>query len=46
MIAVAAAADGRRSLRLDTMRENIGMHDYYRAQGFHLVRVAERAQTT
>lgn len=41
MIAVAAAANGRRVLRLDCMRENTSLHNYYRAQGFQLVRIVE-----
>ncbi|WP_166845113.1 GNAT family N-acetyltransferase [Isoptericola sp. BMS4] len=42
MIAAAAAANGRRALRLDCMRDNTRLHDYYRAQGFGLVRVVQR----
>jgi ribosomal protein S18 acetylase RimI-like enzyme len=41
MIAVAAAADGRDALRLDCMRENLRLHDYYRSLGFTLVRLVE-----
>lgn len=44
MIAAAAAGAGRRSLRLDCMRENTRLHDYYRSQGFELVRIVEHPQ--
>lgn len=41
LIAVAAAASGRRSLRLDCMRDNTTLHDYYRRLGFTLVRIVD-----
>lgn len=44
LIAVAAAADGRRFLRLDCMRENTRLHAYYRRLGFEPVRIVEHPQ--
>jgi ribosomal protein S18 acetylase RimI-like enzyme len=41
LIGVAAAANGRRFLRLDCMRDNFALHDYYRHLGFTLVRMVE-----
>ncbi len=41
MVSIAAAAYGRRSLRLDCMRDNTRLHDYYRKLGFTLVRMVE-----
>jgi ribosomal protein S18 acetylase RimI-like enzyme len=43
-LAVAAAANGRTSLRLDCMRENTGLHGYYRRLGFQPVRVVEHPE--
>lgn len=40
-VAVAAAAAGRRSLRIDCMRDNTRLHDYYRSLGFRPVRVVD-----
>lgn len=42
VLAVAAAAQGRSFIRLDCMRENTALHDYYRRLGFRLVRIVER----
>jgi GNAT superfamily N-acetyltransferase len=36
-----AAREGKRWLRLDAWRTNARLHDYYRSQGFDLVRVVE-----
>ena len=44
MIAVAAAASGRQFLRLDCMRENTKLHDYYRSLGFRLVRIVDHPE--
>lgn len=41
VVAMMAAAAGRRFLRLDCMRENTRLHDYYRARGFRLVRLVD-----
>lgn len=41
LIALSAANDGRKWLRLDCWRTNYGLQDYYRAEGFEFVRVVE-----
>lgn len=43
LIAVWAQAAGAKWLRLDCWRQNERLHDYYRANGFQLVRVEEVA---
>lgn len=43
-LAVAAAAAGRRYLRLDCMRENTALHRYYRTIGFDQVRIVEHPE--
>lgn len=40
IVAMMAAAAGRRYLRLDCMRENTRLHEYYLRRGFRLVRIA------
>lgn len=41
IVAMMAAATGRQLLRLDCMRENTRLHDYYLHRGFRLVRIVE-----
>lgn len=41
-LSIAAAADGRRYLRLDCMRRNQQLHAYYQRLGFQPVRMVER----
>lgn len=41
LVALAAASDGRTWLRLDCWRTNYALQDYYRSEGFDLVRIVE-----
>lgn len=41
LIAIAAAANGRQSLRLDCLRDNPRLHDHYRDLGFTLIRTVD-----
>ncbi|NLT57156.1 MAG: GNAT family N-acetyltransferase [Actinomycetales bacterium] len=40
-VALAAAMDGRKYLRLDCWRTNIALHGYYETKGFYKVRLVE-----